>query len=45
MSDDVPGSAPLDPERIITTLARHDVKYVLIGAEARPRGGDVRGVA
>jgi len=26
--------APLDPERIITTLARHDVRYVLIGAVA-----------
>jgi hypothetical protein len=26
--------APLDPERIITTLARHDVRYVLIGAAA-----------
>lgn len=28
------GSAPLDPERIIQTLARHDVAYVLIGALA-----------
>jgi hypothetical protein len=28
------GSAPFDPERIITALARHDVKYVLIGAVA-----------
>jgi hypothetical protein len=28
------GIAPLDPERIIATLARHDVKYVLIGAVA-----------
>jgi hypothetical protein len=26
--------APLDPERIITVLARHGVKYVLIGALA-----------
>jgi len=26
--------APFDPERIITTLARHDVRYVLIGAVA-----------
>jgi hypothetical protein len=26
--------APLDPERLITTLARHGVKYVLIGAVA-----------
>ena len=26
--------APLDPERLITTLARHEVKYVLIGAVA-----------
>lgn len=25
-------TAPLDPELLITTLARHDVKYVLIGA-------------
>lgn len=25
-------TAPLDPERLITTLARHDVQYVLIGA-------------
>jgi hypothetical protein len=30
----VPNVAPLDPERLITTLARHDVKYVLIGAVA-----------
>lgn len=28
------GSAPLDPERLITTLARHGVRYVLIGAVA-----------
>ena len=34
MSDTVPGIAPFDPERMITTLARHDVKYVLIGAVA-----------
>lgn len=26
--------APLDPQRIITTLAAHDVRYVLIGALA-----------
>lgn len=25
-------TAPLDPERLITTLSRHDVQYVLIGA-------------
>ena len=30
----MPDVAPLDPERLITTLARHDVKYVLIGAVA-----------
>ena len=30
----VPNVAPLDPERLITTLARHEVKYVLIGAVA-----------
>ena len=34
MADDAPVVAPFDPERIITTLARHDVKYVLIGAVA-----------
>lgn len=34
MPDAATGIAPLDPERIITTLARHDVKYVLIGAVA-----------
>ncbi|MGD8321353.1 MAG: hypothetical protein PVJ02_12890 [Gemmatimonadota bacterium] len=28
------GVAPLDPERIIRTLAAHDVRYVLIGALA-----------
>jgi hypothetical protein len=27
-------SAPLDPERLIETLGRHDVAYVLIGALA-----------
>ena len=32
--DASPGIAPFDPERIVTTLARHDVKYVLIGAVA-----------
>ena len=26
--------APLDPERLIRTLAKHDVRYVLIGAVA-----------
>jgi len=26
--------APLDPERLITTLAKHQVRYVLIGAAA-----------
>ena len=26
--------APLDPEQLFTTLARHDVQYVLIGAVA-----------
>lgn len=30
----MPDVAPLDPERIITTLARRGVKYVLIGAVA-----------
>jgi hypothetical protein len=30
----VPDLAPLDPERLITTLARHDVRYVMIGAMA-----------
>jgi len=30
----VPDLAPFDPERIITTLARHGVRYVLIGAVA-----------
>jgi hypothetical protein len=30
----VPASAPLDPERIIQTLARHEVAYILIGALA-----------
>ena len=30
----MPDVAPLDPERLITTLARHGVKYVLIGAVA-----------
>ncbi|MDQ3998228.1 MAG: hypothetical protein M3303_14565 [Gemmatimonadota bacterium] len=33
MSDVAP-IAPLDPERLITTLAKHDVRYVLIGAVA-----------
>jgi hypothetical protein len=30
----VPDPAPLDPERIVTTLARHGVRYVMIGALA-----------
>jgi hypothetical protein len=30
----VPDPAPLDPERLITTLAKHGVRYVLIGAVA-----------
>jgi hypothetical protein len=30
----VPSPAPLDPERLFTTLARHRVDYVLIGALA-----------
>lgn len=34
MPDRVPQVAPLDPERLITTLARHGVRYVLIGAAA-----------
>jgi len=34
VSETAPGIASFDPERIITTLARHDVKYVLIGAVA-----------
>ena len=30
----MPEVAPLDPERLITTLARHEVRYVMIGAMA-----------
>jgi len=30
----VPGPPPLDPELLFTTLARHQVQYVLIGALA-----------
>ena len=30
----MPDLAPLDPERLVTTLARHDVRYVMIGAMA-----------
>jgi len=30
----VPDIAPFDPERLITTLARHGVRYVMIGAIA-----------
>jgi hypothetical protein len=28
----VPDVVPLDPQRLVTTLARHDVRYVMIGA-------------
>ncbi|MEW6687803.1 MAG: hypothetical protein AB1452_01815 [Pseudomonadota bacterium] len=34
MSEDAPGAAPFDPERIVTVLARHGVRYVLVGALA-----------
>lgn len=30
----MPSVAPLDPERLFTTLARHEVQFVLIGALA-----------
>ena len=30
----MPELAPFDPERLITTLARHEVRYVMIGAMA-----------
>ena len=30
----MPELAPFDPEKLLTTLARHDVRYVLIGAVA-----------
>ena len=30
----MPSAPPLDPERLFTTLARHKVRYVLIGAVA-----------
>ena len=30
----MPEPGPLDPERILKTLARHDVRYILIGALA-----------
>jgi hypothetical protein len=30
----MPSLSPLDPERLFTTLARHKVRYVLIGAVA-----------
>lgn len=30
----MPETAPLDPERLVLTLARHGVRYVLIGALA-----------
>lgn len=30
----MPELAPLDPERLITTLAHHEVRYVMIGAMA-----------
>lgn len=34
MSDRTPHPAPLDPERIVSVLAEHGVRYVLIGALA-----------
>lgn len=30
----MPEVAPLDPERLVTALARHEVRYVMIGAMA-----------
>jgi hypothetical protein len=30
----VPEPGPLDPERIVKALARHEVRYILIGALA-----------
>lgn len=36
---------PLDPERLITTLARHHVRYVLIGAVAARLQGFPRATA
>lgn len=30
----MPELAPLDPERLVTTLARHEVRYIMIGAMA-----------
>lgn len=37
--------APLDPERLIRTLARHEVKYILIGALAARLQGFPRATA
>jgi len=34
VTNPLPAAAPLDPELLITTLARHSVAYVLIGALA-----------
>ena len=34
MPNDIPAAAPLDPELLVHTLARHHVAYVLIGALA-----------
>ncbi len=34
MPDSAPGPAPFDPERIVTVLARHGVRYILVGALA-----------
>lgn len=34
MPDAAPGVAPLDPERLLTALARHRVAFVMIGALA-----------
>jgi hypothetical protein len=36
---------PLDPERLVTTLARHEVQYVLIGAVAARLQGFPRATA
>ena len=41
----MPSAAPLDPERLITTLARHGVRYVLIGALAARLQGFPRSTA
>lgn len=34
MSEPAPGAASFDPEQIVTVLARHGVRYVLVGALA-----------